>query len=62
MGAPDFLKGMDKCGGYGNVMVPGTSFHDKFKDWNIEPFDWEWGVRAAKEGWGEEFRKIVGVE
>jgi iron(III) transport system substrate-binding protein len=62
MGAPDYLKGMDKCGGYGNVMVPGTPFHDKFKGWNLEVFDWEWGVKAAKEGLGEKFRKIIGVE
>ena len=62
MGAPDFLKGMDKCGGYGNVMVPGTPFHDKFKDLDLVPFDWNWGVRAAKEGMGEEFRKVIGLE
>jgi hypothetical protein len=33
-----------------------------FKGWNLEMFDWDWGVRAAKEGWGEEFRKVVGLE
>ena len=62
MGAPDFLQGMDKCGGYLNVMVPGAPHADAFKGWNLEPFDWEWGVRAAKEGFGEKFRKIIGVE
>ena len=62
MGAPDFLKGMDKCGGYINVMVPGAPSNDLFKGWNLEMFDWDWGVRAAKEGRGEEFRKVIGLE
>ena len=62
MGAPDYLNGMDKCGGYGNALVPGSPNYEVFKDLNLVPFDWEWGVRAAKEGFGEDFRKIIGVE
>ncbi|HXV84039.1 MAG TPA: ABC transporter substrate-binding protein [Candidatus Binatia bacterium] len=62
MGSLDFLKGMDKCGGYANVMVPGAPHSDLLKGFEYEAFDWEWGVRAAKEGFGEKFRKVIGVE
>ncbi len=62
LGAPDYLQGMDKCGGYGNAMVPRSAHYEKFKGLDLVPFEWEWGVRAAKEGWGEEFRKVIGLE
>jgi iron(III) transport system substrate-binding protein len=62
LGSPEWLRGMDKCGGYGNALVPGDRLHEALKEIKTIPFGWEWGVRAAKEGWGEQFRRIIGVE
>ncbi len=62
LGSPEWLRGMDKCGGYGNALVPGDRLNVALKEIKAVPFDWEWGVRAAKEGWGEQFRRIIGVE
>lgn len=62
MGSPDYLKALENCGGYGHALIPGNHSHEQLKDMKVVPFDWEWGVRAAKEGFGERFRKIIGVE
>ncbi|MFQ5542513.1 MAG: extracellular solute-binding protein [Candidatus Binatia bacterium] len=61
-GSPEWLNGMDKCSGYGNALVPGNHLQEKLKDMKLVPFDWEWGVKSAKEGLGEKFRQIIGVE
>ena len=62
LGSPEWLVGMEKCAGYGHAMVPGDRLYKKLKNFKSIPFGWEWGVRAAKEGWGEQFRKIIGAE
>lgn len=61
-GSSEWLDGMEKCGGYGNALIPGNHLQKVVKDLKAIPFDWEWGVKSAKEGLGEEFRKIVGAE
>lgn len=62
LGSTDFLAGMEKCSGYGHAMIPGDRLYKKLKNVKSVPFGWEWGVKAAKEGWGEQFRKIIGAE
>ncbi len=62
LGSPKWLAGMEKCSGYGHAMIPGDRLYKKLKDVKSIPFGWEWGVRVAKEGWGEQFRKIIGAE
>jgi iron(III) transport system substrate-binding protein len=62
LGDPRFMAGMEKCGGYGHALIPGDRLFEKLKGVKTIPFGWEWGVRAAKEGWGEEFRQIIGAE
>lgn len=62
MGAPDYLAGMEQCEGYGHAMIPGNFQQKELENVKTVPFDWEWGVKAAKEHFGEQFRKIVGIE
>lgn len=61
-GSPEWLDGMKECNGYGNAMVPGNHHQQTLKGLNLVPFGWEWGVKAAKEHYGEQFRKIIGAE
>lgn len=61
-GSPEWLEGMYKCGGYGNTMIPGNPVQKAVEGLNTVTFGWEWGVKSAKEGLGEKFRKIVGVQ
>ncbi len=62
MGAPDYLQGMEKCSGYGHAMIPGNFQQKELAEVKAVPFDWEWGVKAAKEHYGEQFRRIIGIE
>lgn len=62
LGSPDWLNGMQKCAGYGNAFVPGNHHQQTLKGLKLVPFGWEWGVKAAKEHYGEQFRKIIGAE
>ncbi|HZD40994.1 MAG TPA: extracellular solute-binding protein, partial [Terriglobales bacterium] len=62
LGAPDYLEGMEKCGGYGHAMIPGNFQQKAIAGVETVPFDWDWGVKAAEEHMGEEFRKLVGIE
>jgi len=61
-GAPEWLAGMDKCGGYGNVMIPGNPLQEAVKGLNTVNFGWDWGVESAKQGLGEKFGRIIGVQ
>lgn len=62
LGSSEWLKGMEECGGYGHTMLPGNATYEAVKSVKSIPFDWEWGVKAAEEGMGEDFRKIIGAE
>ncbi|MFQ5849667.1 MAG: extracellular solute-binding protein [Candidatus Binatia bacterium] len=62
LGAPEWLDGMRDCAGYGHAMIPGNFMQKVVKGLRTVPFGWEWGIRSAKEGWGEQFRKIIGAE
>jgi iron(III) transport system substrate-binding protein len=61
-GSPEFLRGMDKCGGYGNSMVTGNPQQKLLKDVNKVYFDWQWGAEAAKKGTAGKFRTAVGAQ
>ena len=61
-GSGEWLAGMEKCGGYGNAMIPGSKLRKKLEGVKVVPFGWAWGVKSAKEGLGEQFRKIIGAE
>lgn len=53
---------MDECQGYGNAMIPGNETYQALKQLKTVSFGWEWGVKAAKEGWAEQWRKVIGAE
>jgi iron(III) transport system substrate-binding protein len=61
-GSPEWLNGMDKCGGYGNSMVPGNPQQEVLGDVKKIYFDWQWGAKAAKDGTAGKFRRTVGAE
>jgi iron(III) transport system substrate-binding protein len=61
-GSPEWLRGLDKCGGYGNSMIPGNPQQEALKDVKTVYFDWQWGAKAAKDGTAEKFRRAVGAE
>lgn len=61
-GAPQWLEGMYECGGYGNSLIPGNPLQKVVEGLNSVVFGWDWGVKSAKEGLGEKFRKIIGVQ
>lgn len=61
-GSGKWLAGMENCGGYGHALIPGNHIAEQLKGLKAVPFGWEWGVKSAKQGLGEEFRQIIGVE
>jgi iron(III) transport system substrate-binding protein len=61
-GSPEWLRGLHKCGGYGNSMIPGNPQQEALKDVKTLYFDWQWGAKAAKDGTAAKFRMAVGAE
>ena len=61
-GSPEWLRGLDKCGGYGNSLIPGNPQQEALKDVKTIYFDWQWGAKAAQEGTAAKFRRAVGAE
>jgi hypothetical protein len=53
---------MDKCGGYGNSMIPGNPQQKALGDAKTVYFDWQWGAQAAKDGTAGKFRTAVGAQ
>ena len=62
LGSPEWLRGMDKCGGYGNSMIPGNPQQKALGDAKAVYFDWQWGAKAAKNKTAGKFRTAVGAE
>jgi iron(III) transport system substrate-binding protein len=62
LGSPEWLKGMDECGMYGNAMVPGNPQQQVLKEFKTVYFGWDMGAKAAKQNLSQKFRRDVGAE
>ncbi len=62
LGSPEWLRGMDKCGGYGNSLIPGNPQQKALGDEETVYFDWQWGAKAAETKVAGKFRTAVGAQ